>query len=553
MSIFSRRSSVSHLLPRHETDDPVGALTTPGTNGRRRQSAASAVLASSSGASRSSSAAIITAAHAFVVGRGRRQPPRGVLCARAPIHRADAGRLQGGAALARAAERDVHLELHHHEEAVEQLEAEAPELALKTASIMHDDGHDRLKRRGSLLVMSPTRRGRHADMAHAHELPHHHLHEHHLQQQQQQQQPPPPAAHPSPGHEEPPARPNFERRRHTVAGDESHAALGITAGRNSASVRTSLASASRIAEEEWAALFRNNLLRSCWKPGLAADEVQYILAQWERKLVEAMHRWLHPEIWAAFRVWNHRTWPRALILQVRRRKVLRYVRPSLIRWRSVSRILSLGTFLRGRILLPRLHHWRAMAGFDRRRDYASMHFAFNRLRRGPDQAPWPPALHPRSPSQERPYGTHDVARRMGRAAERRGDRDRDADELAPRGPPPRAQYLEVAPCRRGGAPPHHPPVEPALHLPPLEAVGRRLPAPRGALQGELRPVDAHWLRPRVQHVEGARSRAAPRPARPRAGSRRLCPHHDARRVQLMERLRCAPRRRKRARARRSKR
>ena len=274
------------------------------------------------------------------------------------------------------------LELHHHEEAVEQLEAEAPELALKTASIMHDDGHDRLKRRGSLLVMSPTRRGRHADMAHAHELPHHHLHEHHLQQQQQQQQPPPPAAHPSPGHEEPPARPNFERRRHTVAGDESHAALGITAGRNSASVRTSLASASRIAEEEWAALFRNNLLRSCWKPGLAADEVQYILAQWERKLVEAMHRWLHPEIWAAFRVWNHRTWPRALILQVRRRKVLRYVRPSLIRWRSVSRILSLGTFLRGRILLPRLHHWRAMAGFDRRRDYASMHFAFNRLRRG---------------------------------------------------------------------------------------------------------------------------------------------------------------------------
>ena len=51
--------------------------------------------------------------------------------------------------------------------------------------------------------------------------------------------------------------------------------------------KTALAlSAPRIAEEEWAALFRNNLLRSCWKPGLTSDEVQHVLSLWERKLVE---------------------------------------------------------------------------------------------------------------------------------------------------------------------------------------------------------------------------------------------------------------------------
>ena len=41
-----------------------------------------------------------------------------------------------------------------------------------------------------------------------------------------------------------------------------------------------------MAEEEWAALFRNNLLRSCWKPGLTSEEVQHVLTLWERKLVE---------------------------------------------------------------------------------------------------------------------------------------------------------------------------------------------------------------------------------------------------------------------------
>ena len=52
-------------------------------------------------------------------------------------------------------------------------------------------------------------------------------------------------------------------------------------------MKTALAlSAPQMAEEEWAALFRNNLLRSCWKPGLTSDEVQHVLTLWERKLVE---------------------------------------------------------------------------------------------------------------------------------------------------------------------------------------------------------------------------------------------------------------------------
>ena len=55
----------------------------------------------------------------------------------------------------------------------------------------------------------------------------------------------------------------------------------------SAKKKTALAtSAPKMAEEEWAALFRNNLLRSCWKPGLNSEEVQHVLTLWERKLVE---------------------------------------------------------------------------------------------------------------------------------------------------------------------------------------------------------------------------------------------------------------------------
>ena len=79
------------------------------------------------------------------------------------------------------------------------------------------------------------------------------------------------------------------------------------AGRMGAS-RGALSSAKAVmAEEEMAALFRNNLLRSCWKPGLSAEAVQHVLTIWEIKLVEVLHRWVHPEKWEGLKRWK-RMW-----------------------------------------------------------------------------------------------------------------------------------------------------------------------------------------------------------------------------------------------------
>ena len=65
------------------------------------------------------------------------------------------------------------------------------------------------------------------------------------------------------------------------------AALTPKPAAQAAKKKTALATAApKMAEEEWAALFRNNLLRSCWKPGLTSEEVQHVLTLWERKLVE---------------------------------------------------------------------------------------------------------------------------------------------------------------------------------------------------------------------------------------------------------------------------
>ena len=169
-------------------------------------------------------------------------------------------------------------------------------------------------------------------------------------------------------------------RRSSVGGPSEH----YRQRHAPASARNSLASSGKIAEEEWAALFRNNLLRSCWKPGLSQDEVQHILARWEHKLIESMHRWLHPEIWAGFRVWHHRTWPRSLLENARARFFVRFVRPALNRWRSHSRILALGPFLYARLLHVHLRTWRLEAAFLRRAHMCNLLFGFARLRRGVD-------------------------------------------------------------------------------------------------------------------------------------------------------------------------
>jgi hypothetical protein len=147
----------------------------------------------------------------------------------------------------------------------------------------------------------------------------------------------------------------FEARR------GSNESADVALHRAHVHVKTSLAAANKIAEEEWAALFRNNLLRSCWKPGLSAVEVQHILTQWERRLVEAMHVWLHNDLWLGFKTWNHSTWPRATISAMRRRLLTRYVGPCFNRWRSTSRIEALGPFLYARLMLGKFRLWRHTA------------------------------------------------------------------------------------------------------------------------------------------------------------------------------------------------
>ena len=98
--------------------------------------------------------------------------------------------------------------------------------------------------------------------------------------------------------------------------------------------KTALAlSAPQMAEEEWAALFRNNLLRSCWKPGLTSDEVQHVLTLWERKLVEVMHRWKHPDLWVGWGKWKRRTWRMDLIAMMQRKVELQRLQIGITRWR----------------------------------------------------------------------------------------------------------------------------------------------------------------------------------------------------------------------------
>ena len=151
--------------------------------------------------------------------------------------------------------------------------------------------------------------------------------------------------------------------------------------------RSSLAAPGKVvAEEEWQALFRNNLLRSCWKPGLSQGEVQHILAMWERKLVESMHRWLHPDIWAGFRIWRYRTWPRSLLVNARARLYVRFIQPMLNRWRSHSRIQALAPFLRARLFHVHLRRWRLEAAFMRRTHLACLLFSFARMQRGVESA-----------------------------------------------------------------------------------------------------------------------------------------------------------------------
>ena len=56
------------------------------------------------------------------------------------------------------------------------------------------------------------------------------------------------------------------------------------------------------AEEEAVALFRQQLVAAVWRP--SSDEMHTALAAWEAKLVDTLHHWRHPELWAGFARWR---------------------------------------------------------------------------------------------------------------------------------------------------------------------------------------------------------------------------------------------------------
>jgi protein SFI1 len=102
-------------------------------------------------------------------------------------------------------------------------------------------------------------------------------------------------------------------------------------------------SAAKLVDEENAALFRNNLLRSCWKAGMKTEQVQHILTIWERKLVEVMHRWTHPEIWIGLKHWKRRTWNLDRLQYILVRARCYHERSAWGRWRANARIASLAS------------------------------------------------------------------------------------------------------------------------------------------------------------------------------------------------------------------
>ena len=134
----------------------------------------------------------------------------------------------------------------------------------------------------------------------------------------------------------------------------------------------------RAPNEEFAALFRNNLLRSCWKPGLAPDEVQAVLTLWESRLVEIMHRWLHPELWHGFGRWRQRMWRWPWISAVARKVWFRRAAPVLRQWRSRSRIRALGPFLLARVLIGWVRTWRFEAAFRCKVNAVYIYFPFRK-------------------------------------------------------------------------------------------------------------------------------------------------------------------------------
>jgi len=124
---------------------------------------------------------------------------------------------------------------------------------------------------------------------------------------------------------------------------------------------SALASGPQIEDEEWAAYFRNNLLKSCWKPGLRNEEVQRILTLAERKLVEVIHRWTHPGIWIAYKLWKRRTWKldrlQFIIMRARHYKE----RKAWEHWTKMTKLRTLHPFVDQQRMQRKLRLWHRKA------------------------------------------------------------------------------------------------------------------------------------------------------------------------------------------------
>mmetsp|Transcript_229 Transcript_229/g.681 ORF Transcript_229/g.681 Transcript_229/m.681 type:complete len:2260 (-) Transcript_229:168-6947(-) len=138
-------------------------------------------------------------------------------------------------------------------------------------------------------------------------------------------------------------------------------------------------SASKLVDEENAALFRNNLLRSCWKAGMKTEEVQHILTIWERKLVEVLHRWTHPEIWIGVKRWKRRTWKLDRLQYILARARCYHERFAWRRWRANGRIASLASKAKRHRVRQNFQLWHARRNDVNRMQLLLLRAHFQRL------------------------------------------------------------------------------------------------------------------------------------------------------------------------------
>ena len=145
-------------------------------------------------------------------------------------------------------------------------------------------------------------------------------------------------------------------------------------------LKSSLAASGMIEEEELAALFRNNMLRSCWKPGHSTEKVQRLLNAWEARVLEVLHLLIHPMLYKLFARWRRRGWSLRKFGRLRERSLLWLQRRALKQLRSHARIETLRPFLDEQRLQFLFARWRASHAERRRLLSPAMLYPFRQVR-----------------------------------------------------------------------------------------------------------------------------------------------------------------------------